>query len=231
MTLSTIDHLTRYGELFPNSRKLNDEEILQQPIVLNLDNGQYIPLSDANPMIQTIMERTHRAESIANLRHNTLKKSLSSLRRSSSENNSFSISDINLSHKRHKKHGGDDNESTSSGSSSTKSSHTTGISSSSTTSKSLASSSSRPSIKKQLKNLVVKNFFRKKKHEAPVDHQHAIDIDEEEDDTERLLINDGSNGDLKYKASRHLKEQTQFDKTQLLQTIVNAHSGPIWCMK
>ncbi|CAF4408725.1 unnamed protein product, partial [Rotaria magnacalcarata] len=31
--------------------------------------------------------------------------------------------------------------------------------------------------------------------------------------------------------SRNLKEQPQFDKTQLLQTIVNAHNGPIWCMK
>ncbi|CAF4902260.1 unnamed protein product, partial [Rotaria socialis] len=62
-------------------------------------------------------------------------------------------------------------------------------------------------------------------------HNDVVDMDEEEEDGERLLINDGSNGDLKYKSSRNLKEQPQFDKTQLLQTIVNAHNGPIWCMK
>ncbi|CAF2557183.1 unnamed protein product [Rotaria sp. Silwood2] len=233
--LHIIDHITKFGELSPNSRKLDDEEILQQPIVLNLDSGKYIPLSDANPMTQTIMQRTHRSGSIITVRGNSILNSRNNLRKSSSDNNTLSKSEMNLSHKKNKKHGNqddEDNESTSSETSSTKSSVTTLRSSSSVIDKSLTSTTHSPlSIKKQLRNLVVNNFLRKKKSKAAYENNNTGDIDDEEDDTERSLINDGSNGDLKYKASRYLKEHTQFDKTQLLQTIVNAHDGPIWCMK
>ncbi|CAF1564852.1 unnamed protein product, partial [Adineta ricciae] len=70
--LHTIDRITKYGELSPNSRKLNDDEILQQPIVRNLDNGKYMPLIDANPMTQTILERVRRSESMIPSRRGSL---------------------------------------------------------------------------------------------------------------------------------------------------------------
>ncbi|CAF0879556.1 unnamed protein product [Rotaria sp. Silwood1] len=233
--LHMIDSITKFGELAPNGPILDDEEILQQPIVLDLDSGKYIPLSDANPMTQTIMQRTHRSGSIITVRRNSILNSRNTVRNSLSDNNTLSKSELNLSHKKNKKHENaddDDNESTSSESSSTKSSHATLRLSSSVTGKSLTSNTHSPvSIKKQLKNLVVKNFLRKMKPKTVYENNNSGDIDDEEDDTERSLINDGSNGDLKYKASRYLKEPTQFDKTQLLQTIVDAHNGPIWCMK
>jgi hypothetical protein len=226
-----IDRITKYGEISPNSQKLNDEEILRQPILHNLDNGKYIPLIDANPMTQTIMERVHGNGSMINLRQNSIFNSNNNLRKNSSETNNLSKSELNLSRQKHKINN-DDNESTSSESSSTKSSQTTAISSSSVNSKSLKSTkNSTKSIKKKLSRLVLKNFFRREKNSKSLDHKNTTDIDDEEDDNERLLINDGSNGDLKYKASRYLREQPQFDKTQLLQTIVNAHNGPIWCMR
>ncbi|CAF0943902.1 unnamed protein product [Rotaria sordida] len=244
MDLHMIDRITKFGEL-SNSQKLDDDEILQQPIVLDLDSGKYIPLSDANPMIRTIMQRTHRSGSIITVRHNSVLNHRNSIRKSSSDNNNtLSKSELNLSHKKNKKHkkhkknenNNDDNESTSSETSSTKSSRITIGSSSSAIDKSLTSNThSSLSIRKQLKNLVVKNILRKKKPKTTDDNNNTNnnpgDIDDEEDDTEKSLINDGSNGDLTYKASRYLKEPTQFDKTQLLQTIVDAHNGPIWCMK
>jgi len=225
-----IDRITKYGEISPNSQKLNDEEILRQPILHNLDNGKYIPLSDANPMTQTIMERVHGNGSVINLRQNSIFNSNNNLRKNSCETNNLSKSELNLSRQKHKIN--NDDESTSSESSSTKSSQITAISSLSGNNKTLKSTrNSGKSIKKQLSRLVVKNFFRREKNSKSYDQKNTLDIDDEEDDNERLLINDGSNGDLKYKASRYLREQPQFDKTQLLQTIVNAHNGPIWCMK
>ncbi|UJR20818.1 hypothetical protein I4U23_023930 [Adineta vaga] len=214
--LNTIDHITKYGELSPNGRKLSDNEILQQLIVHNLDNGKYIPLTDANPMNETIMERVRGTESIKILRSNSSINSNNSLRKKSIDN--IRKSTISLPHNI------PDNESTSS------------ESSSQTVARSIidrqASASNlrrETSIRKQLTNLVMRNILRKGKHKTTDNHHDTGD--DEEDDTERALINDGSNGDLKYKASRYLKEQTQFDKTQLLQTIVNAHNGPIWCMR
>jgi hypothetical protein len=182
-------------------------------------------------MTQTIMERVHGNGSMINLRQNSIFNSNNNLRKNSSETNNLSKSELNLSRQKHKINN-DDNESTSSESSSTKSSQTTAISSSSVNSKSLKSTkNSTKSIKKKLSRLVLRNFFRREKNSKSLDHKNTTDIDDEEDDNERLLINDGSNGDLKYKASRYLREQPQFDKTQLLQTIVNAHNGPIWCMR
>ncbi len=229
--LTIIDRITKYGEIAPNSRKLNDEEILRQPIVRNLDNGKYIPLSDANPITQTILERVHGTSSVIALRQNSIFTSNINLRKNSLDTNNLSKSELNLSRQKHQ-HNHDDNQSTSSGSSSTKSSPTTVLSSSSVTSTSSTTvRHAAPSIKKQLTKLMVRNFLRRRKNKTNSDHHETVDIDDEEDDNERLLINDGSNGDLKYKASRYLKEPTQFDKTQLLQTIVNAHNGPIWCMR
>jgi hypothetical protein len=212
-----IDRITKYGEMTPDSGKLNDDEILRQPIVRNLDNGKYIPLSDANPMTQTIMERVH--GSMISLRQNSIFNSNINLRKNSSDTHNLSTSELNLSRKKQF-------DSSSSDSSSTRSSHTTEAS---TSSSSVTNKSSRSvrSVKKQLAKLVVMNFLRRNKK---TNDKHG-DVDDEEDDNERLLINDGSNGDLKYKASRHVKESAQFDKTQLLQTIVNAHDGPIWCMR
>ena len=170
-------------------------------------------------MTQTILERVRGTESMMVLRRNSMINTANSLAKKSIDN--IKKSALSLSHKNHHDY---DNESTSSESSS----HTTAMSSSVDQS-SLSTARRTISIKKQLKNLVVRNILRKGKHKTT--HEHQDTADDEDDDAERVLINDGSNGDLKYKASRHLKEPTQFDKTQLLQTIVNAHNGPIWCMR
>lgn len=216
--LSMIDRITKYGEISPNSRKLNDDEILQQPIVHNLDSGKYIPLSDANPMTQTIMERVHGRNSIT-----------SNFRKTSSDMLNLNKSEPNLS--RQKSKNNNDNQSTSSASSSTKSSQTTVLSLSAAPHNSSPSSNqTNISVKKKLTNLVMKNILRRKKPSKKKHDDEMNEIDDEED-SEKLLINDGLNGDLKYKASRYLKEQAQFDRTQLLQTIVDAHDGPIWCMR
>jgi hypothetical protein len=213
---NTIDHITKFGEISPNSRKLNDDEILLQPIVLDLDNGKYFSLGDANPMTQTILERAHGNGSMIGLRHNSI------LRKASMIDKSLSKSETNLANQND-----DENESTSSESSS----HTTPISSSSVTSKSsISAGHGTTSLTRQITKFVVRRFLRKGKNRSNYEHRDSGDNDDEED-AERILINDGSNGDLKYKASRYLKEQAQFDKTQLLQTIVNAHRGPIWCMR
>jgi 5-methylcytosine-specific restriction endonuclease McrA len=211
--LNTIDRITKYGELAPNSRKLDDDEILQQPIVRNLDEGKYIPLSDANPMNETIMERVRRSESVTIVRRNSLINTSHSLGKKSFDNVRKSI--ISLPHNMH------DNQSTSSESSN----RTAAIS---RTAGQPFPSTVRPMafIRRHLTNLVIRNILRKKNNETVDDRP-----DDDEDEAERTLINDGSNGDLKYKASRYSKEQTQFDRTQLLQTIVNAHDGPIWCMR
>ncbi|CAF1483236.1 unnamed protein product [Adineta steineri] len=218
--LHTIDRITKYGELSPNSRKLNDDEILQQPIVRNLDNGKYMPLIDANPMTQTILERVRRSESMIPSRRGSLINSSLSLRQKSIDN--LRKSAMNLSHKTYHN---DDNESTSSESSN----HTVATSPPISNQSSPTTVRRGTSIRKQLVHLVAKNILRKEKIKT-IDDRHDTG-DDEEDETGRVLINDGSNGDLKYKASRYLKEPAQFDKTQLLQTIVNAHSGPIWCMR
>ena len=239
--LNLIEHIPKFNEL---PSKLNDNEIL--PHLHHFDNGKYIPLTDANPMTQTILERVHGSGSMMTLRHNSILNT-NNIRRSSSDNNNTSNLngtinlETSLARQRCKSNGeeeeDDDNESTSSESSSTKSSHTIAVSSSSsTTNKSTmaalrAASSLFHGGKRQLTRLVNRSFLRKNGKKT-IDAQHnTVDMDEEEDDGERLLINDGSNGDLKYKASRNLKEPPQFDKTQLLQTIVNAHNGPIWCMR
>lgn len=182
--LNTIDRITKYGEIHPNSQKLNDDEILRQPIVRNLDNGKYIPLSDANPMTQTILERVQRSNSVVPMKdHNLSSSSSSSLSSQLSQANDGT----------------------------------------STISKSSANSSTPTTVRKQISKFVVKNLLRKNKAKSVTPS--------EIDDDEKLLINDGSNGDLKYKASRYLKQDEQFESTQLLQTFVNAHNGPIWCMK
>ncbi len=234
--LNLIDHITKSGEL---TSKLNDNELLQQSIVHNIDNIKYIPLTDANPMTQTILERVHGSGSMMTLRQSSILNT-NNIRRNSSENNNINGTnnlETSLTRQRHQSNGeeeDDDNESTSSETSSTKSSHTIAISTSSsrtnksTTAAMRAASSLFHGGKRQLTRLVNRSFLRKTGKNVIDRHQ---DVDEEEDDGERLLINDGSNGDLKYKASRNLKEQPQFDKTQLLQTIVNAHNGPIWCMR
>ena len=222
-----IDRITKLGELSPNSPKLNDDEILRQPIVLNLDNGSYIPLSDTNPMMQTIMERTNRSGSVIAVRQNSFVRSRNSLQIHSPDRNILNKPNLNLSRQIHKSH--DENDSTSSESTSTKSSHTTDLLSSSVTSKSSGRTlNSSISKRKQLTNLVLKNFLHKRKSKVNNDHRDIPNIVDDEDDSEKLLINDG---DVKYKSSRYLRESAQFDKTQLLQTIVNTHNGPIWCMK
>ena len=240
LDLNLIDRITRFGELTPNSHKLNDEEILQQPIVRDLDNGKYIPLCDANPMTETIMKRAN--ASGANLmipRHNSVLKNHHSGKSMPEHHHSHAIDDSNDNSSRStqkKVNLNDGDGSSSSESSSTRSTYTTGVSSSSTTSKSSKSigrstTSFFQGSKKQLTKLVVKNFLRRGTKKTNDEHTETIDGEDDDEEAERIPINDGSNGDLKYKASRTFKEQAQFDKTQLLQTIVNAHDGPIWCMK
>jgi hypothetical protein len=237
MSLKQIDRITKFGVLSPTNDRLDDETILQQPIVRNLDNGKYMPFSDANPITQTILERVHGSNgNLMSSRRNSVLKN-HHLRRNSVDQHLQLTSDVDLplarSKRRSTSHDGEEHNSFSSESSSTKSSHTTGFSSSSTTSKSsnktknLATSLFQDG-KKHLARLVTKNFLRKSNSKK---NSMGVDLDDDEDDGERVLINDGSNGDLKYKASRYLKEQSQFDRTQLLQTIVNAHEGPIWCMR
>lgn len=227
--------------------KLNEQEHIH-----NHDNGKYVPLIDANPMTQTILERVHGSGSMMTLRQNSVLTS-NNLRRNSSENSNHSfhgITNLESSLTRQRRQSNDveeedeedddddDVESTSSESSSTKSSHTIAVSSSSssTTNKSTRAALRAASFlfhggKRQLTRLVNRSFLRKTGKKVISGHHDIADIDEEEEDAEKLLINDGSNGDLKYKTSRNFKEQPQFDKTQLLQTIVNAHTGPIWCMR
>lgn len=248
MELSLIDRANKFEDLTNNNRKLintHEDDNLRQSHIHNLDNGKYLSIGDANPMTQTILERVHGSGSVMTLRQNSLLNSsnTTSLRRNSSENNNMNGGnnlDVNMSRQRHQSNGeedeDDDNESTSSESSSTKSSHTAPISSSSSSAvnkSSMAAVRAASSLfhdgKRHISRLMNRSFLRKTGKKTVQHHIH--DIDEEEEDSERLLINDGSNGDLKYKASRNLKEPPQFDRTQLLQTIVNAHHGPIWCMR
>ncbi len=170
-------------------------------------------------MTQTIMERVH--GSMLSLRQSSLYNSSMN----SSDTNHLSTSELSLSRQ-------NQFDSSSSDSSSTKSSQTATTSTTASTTNKLSKSQEHGSLskKKQLAKLVVMNFLRRKK-KTDDKHPDGVDVDDEEDENEKSLINDGSNGDLKYKSSRYLKEPLQFDKTQLLQTIVNAHGGPIWCMK
>ncbi|CAF4589775.1 unnamed protein product, partial [Rotaria sp. Silwood1] len=244
-------------DLSLNNQRLNENDILRQSIIHNFDNGKYIQLNDTNPMTQTILERVHGSNSMITLRQNSILNNNNNLRQNSSDsnnnNNNNNNNNINgttnletsLTRQRHKSIGNnndddddeeDDNESTSSASSSTKSSHTIVMSLSSPTNKTSAAAIRLATTlfhdsKRQLTRLVSRSFLRRSNKKHIQGHHDIIDIDDEEEDGEKLLINDGSNGDLKYKISRNFKEQPQFDKTQLLQTIVNAHNGPIWCMK
>lgn len=253
MDLNLIDNRTKFNDL--TSKTNDNNEPVLQPLVHSLDNNnvKYIHLSDANPMTQTILERVHGSGSMMTLRHNSILNT-NNIRRNSSDNNTTNntnntngtnILETSLTRQRHQPNDDeeeeedddDDNETTSSESSSTKSSHTIAVSSSSSTTHKSTTAALRAASslfhggKKQLTRLVNRSFLRKTGKKTIHGHHHTVDVDEEEEDGERLLINDGSNGDLKYKASRNLKEQPHFDKTQLLQTIVNAHNGPIWCMR
>lgn len=233
------DQITKFGDF---SSKQNEHEYIH-----NHENGKYLQLVDANPMTQTILERVHGSGSMMTLRQNSV-LTTSNLRRNSSENSNHSfhgLTNLENSLTRQRRQSNDveeeddddDVESTSSESSSTKSSHTIAVSSSSSTTNKSATAALRAASslfhggKRQLTRLVNRSFLRKTGKKTISGHHDIADIDEEEEDAEKLLINDGSNGDLKYKTSRNFKEQPQFDKTQLLQTIVNAHTGPIWCMR
>lgn len=210
MDLITIDRITKYGEINSDSPKLDDEEILRQPILFNRDTGKYMPLNDANPMIQTILERVHG--------NTTNSLFLSTI------NPQKNTSDSNLS--RYEK---DDEEySSSSDSSSAKSGQTLGSPSLSDHRKKPSSTmeSKISSPKESRSKFSTMNFFRRKK-KIPPEQEKPIDKDE----NEKVLTNDGQYGDLKYKSSKYLHESPQFDKTQVLQTIVDAHLGPIWCMR
>ena len=210
----TIDRITKYGEIDPNSPKLDDDEILRQPILFNRDTGKYMPLNDANPMIQTILERVHGNN---NLLSNSLFLSTINPRKNSSD---LAKSDSNLS--RPKRYKNDDEEySSSSDSSSAKS----GSPSLSDHRKKVSGSTESKTKESRLKFSSM-NFFRRKKKILP-EQEKPID----EDENEKVLINDGQSGELKYKSSKYLHESPQFDKTQLLQTIDDAHLGPIWCMR
>ncbi|CAF1563152.1 unnamed protein product [Rotaria magnacalcarata] len=238
--LNLVDCMKKIGEFSPNHQKFNGNQRLRKSLLHNLDNGKYITLSDANPMTQTILERVHGSNSMITLRQTSILNN-NNIRQNSSDSNSLNGTnslETNIPRQRHKSNGDeyDDNESTSSESSSTKSSHTIAISLSSSPINKSSAAALRVAAslfhdgKRQLSRLVNRSFLRKNGKKFLHGHNDVVDMDEEEEDGERLLINDGSNGDLKYK-SRNLKEQPQFDKTQLLQTIVNAHNGPIWCMK
>lgn len=228
MDLNLIDRITRFGELSATGLKLDDDEILQQPIVRNLDSGKYVPFNDVNPMTQTIMERAHINITNSTSSHRTSVLRNHQSRTKSNPNDSRSNKELNR----------DDNASSSSESVSTKSSCTTGVSSSSNASKSSKSKTERSGNsffqgrKKQLRKLVARNFLSKGAKKRTNENKEPIDADDDEEEIpERIPINDGSNGDLKYKASRSIKDHTQFDRTQLLQTIDKAHDGSIWCIK
>ena len=68
--------------------KLNEQEHIH-----NHDNGKYVPLIDANPMTQTILERVHGSGSMMTLRQNSVLTS-NNLRRNSSENSNHSFHGI-----------------------------------------------------------------------------------------------------------------------------------------
>ena len=213
--MNLIDRITRYGAVSPTSEILGDDEILRQPIVRNLDNGKYIPLSDANPMTQTILERVQQSGGTStNSRRNSLFKT-HNLRKNSSELNNENLLRLNQI----------DGEQNSTSSSEASSQNTAISSTKSSKSADGSSTSFLGGGKRQIKNLITKTLFRRTKTKK------TIEFDDDDDGFERGLINDGSNGDLKYKASRYIRDQTHFDKTQLLQTIGRAHDGPIWSMR
>ena len=230
---STINNLSAMSEPnivdLPNQHKVNAR---QQSTIHNLDHSTYIPLTDANPIMQTILERVHDSNSMIAPRQNSVISNSNNMRQNSSDNNNGTNSlETSRIRSQSKSNEDDDNESTSSESSSTKSGRTIVISSSQsttnkTTSTTIQATSSLFRIsKRQLIQFIRRRFIRKNVKKFIQKHHDIVDIDEDEEDG---VINDG---DLKYKGSRNLKEQSQFDKTQLLQTIINAHEGPIWCMK
>ena len=239
--------MTKFGELASTSRKLANAELFSSFLLHQLGHNNYPRLTDANPINEKILERIHGNSSLMTPRHSSLlNNNHSQMRRNSSELDNINGAadlDTSLARQKHVLQGDhdedddddDDNESTSSASSSTKSSHTIAVSTPSTAAKSSkaairAASSLFHGGKRQLTRLVNRSFLRRSGRKLSNGHHHTADFDEEDDDGEKLL-NDGFNGDLKYKASRNNKEQLEFDKTQLLQTIVNAHHGPIWCMR
>lgn len=216
----TIDRITKYGEITPDSRKLDDEEILHQPIVYNRDTGKYVPLGDANPMIQTILDRAHGSIGLLAAPSGPL-----NIRKNSSE---VTRSDSNLSRQKPRDDDGENDSSTSSDTSSQ--TMGTSILSDHGNQSSTSSEPTNKTRKHHWSKIAAMNFFRRKK-KAVDEPQPSNSVDDEDDEGEKALINDGLYGELKYKTSRHFKETPQFDKSLILQTIVDAHAGPIWCMK
>lgn len=240
---------TQFNELSASNRHRAAENEPFSPFLNHrFEHGTYFESTDANPINQTILERANGSTTIMSQRQNSILNKSHQLRRNSSDHDSINGTmnfESTMSRQRSQLKDGpdeddeedeDDNESTSSESSSTKSSHTMPHSSPSNVTKSSKAAVRAASMlirggKRQLSRLMTRSFLRRNGRKMNNGHQQALDADEEEDDGEKLLLNDGFNGDLKYKASRSLKDAPQFDKTQLLQTIVNAHQGPIWCMK
>lgn len=241
--------LTQFNELSATNRyRATGDDSFSPFSTHRFDQSKYIESIDANPMTQTILERATGSTTVMSQRQNSILSKTHQLRRNSSDHDNINGTlnlEATMSRQRSQLKGGDeeeedddedDNESTSSESSSTKSSHTIAHSSPSNLTKSSKAAVRAASMlirggKRQLSRLMTRSFLRRNGRKLPNGHPQPVDVDEEEDDGEKPLLNDGFNGDLKYKASRNLKEQLQFDKTQLLQTIVNAHRGPIWCMK
>ena len=242
--------LTQFNELSATNRyRATGDDSFSPFSTHRFDQSKYIEPIDANPITQTILERANGSTTVMSQRQNSVLSKSHQLRRNSSDHDNINGSlhfEATMSRQRSQLKGGDgeeeeddeddDNESTSSESSSTKSSHTIAHSSPSNLSKSSKAAVRAASMlirggKRQLSRLMTRSFLRRNGRKPSNGHQQPVDVDEEEDDGEKPLLNDGFNGDLKYKSSRNLKEQLQFDKTQLLQTIVNAHRGPIWCMK
>ena len=243
--------LTQFNELSASNRsRATGDDSFSPFLTHRFDQSKYIESIDANPMTQTILERANGSTTLMSQRQNSILSKNHQLRRNSSDHDNINGSlnfEATMSRQRSQLKGGDgeeeddededdDNESTSSESSSTKSSHTIAHTSPSSISKSSKAAVRAASMlirggKRQLSRLMTRSFLRRNGRKLPNGPQQPADLDEEEDDGEKLLLNDGFNGDLKYKASRNLKEQLQFDKTQLLQTIVNAHRGAMWSLK
>ncbi|CAF0839301.1 unnamed protein product, partial [Didymodactylos carnosus] len=210
VNLDTIDCITKFGGLTRGGQTLNDDEIMKQPIVKNLDYGKYVPLQEAvpkefmNPMTMQILKTVNASANSSSTSMNN------SLRRNSTPNDyhhNYSPTVIkNETHSTRASNDELDSISTSS-EASTKSSHTTAASTSTT-------KASQTAVKNLLKG-------------TNGDSEHE-EFDDESDDDKDIVLNDS---DVKYKSSRNLTGHSIFDKTQLLQTIVTAHNGPIWCMR
>ncbi|CAF0896212.1 unnamed protein product, partial [Didymodactylos carnosus] len=238
VSLDTIDFITNLDELTSDSRTSNDDEIMKQPIARISDYGKYVTPQEAvpeefiNPMTMQIlrtvnananpiscstnMNNSLRRTSIPNDYHNHHRSSISS----SIVNNETSSSKVSNDEL--------DSLSTSSDGS-TKSSHAAAASTSITKAPPKAVKSLFKGSKNQLSKLVNKKWpemhTKGKKGNGESEHEeYENEIDEDKD----VILNES---DVKCKSSRDLRGQTVFDKTQLLQTIVTAHNGPIWCIR